>query len=181
MPIYLDRTFNCAHFIQSKDRIHRVGLKPDAKVNYYIMQGTDTVDEVVDARLAVKQQRMLELLEADFSNVDFDSGEDVVSEDADEEVDFKETLKQIAANVRYDHQPNETNRVLLALRRLTKRRKRVPRVILTDFLNGAVILAQNPEFDPVFEFLARLGIISLHKAGVSIAPFGVELLAEKRW
>jgi SNF2 family DNA or RNA helicase len=103
--IYLDRTFNCAHFIQSKDRIHRVGLKPDAEVNYYILQGADTIDEVVDARLAVKQKRMLELLEADFSNVDLDSGEDVVSEDADEEVDFRETLKQIAANIRHDHQP----------------------------------------------------------------------------
>jgi len=47
---------------------------------------------------------MLELLEADFSNVNLDSGEDVVSEDADEEVDFRETLKQIAANIRNDHE-----------------------------------------------------------------------------
>jgi SNF2 family DNA or RNA helicase len=103
--IYLDRTFNCAHFMQSKDRIHRVGLPPDAGVNYFILQGTDTIDQVVDARLAVKQRRMLELLEADFSNVNLDSGEEVVSEDADEEVDFKETLKQIAANFRNDHEP----------------------------------------------------------------------------
>jgi hypothetical protein len=73
---------------------------------------------------------------------------------------------------------NEINRVLLALRRLTKQRKSVPRGILTDFLNGAVILAQNPEFDPVFDFLSRLEIISLHQTGVSIAPFGAELLAE---
>jgi SNF2 family DNA or RNA helicase len=103
--IYLDRTFNCAHYMQSKDRIHRVGLRPDAEINYYILQGTETIDEVVDARLTVKQQRMLELLEGDFSNVNFDSGEDVVSEDADEEVDFKETLKQIAANIRNDREP----------------------------------------------------------------------------
>ena len=47
---------------------------------------------------------MLMLLEGDFSNVNFDSGEDVVSEDADEEVDFKETLKQIAANIRNDRE-----------------------------------------------------------------------------
>jgi SNF2 family DNA or RNA helicase len=102
--IYLDRTFNCAHFMQSKDRIHRVGLKPNAEVNYYMLLGMDTIDEVVDSRLAVKQQRMLELLEADFSNVNLDSGEDVVSEDADEEADFKETLKQIAANIRNDRE-----------------------------------------------------------------------------
>jgi SNF2 family DNA or RNA helicase len=103
--IYLDRTFNCAHYMQSKDRIHRVGLRPDAEINYYILQGADTIDEVVNTRLAVKQQRMLELLEGDFSNVNFDSGEDVVSEDADEEIDFKETLKQIAANIRNDREP----------------------------------------------------------------------------
>jgi len=103
--IYLDRTFNCAHFIQSKDRIHRVGLKPNADVNYYILQSSNTIDEVVDARLAVKQQRMLELLETDFTNVNLDSGEDVVSEDADEEVDFKETLRQIAANIKNDREP----------------------------------------------------------------------------
>jgi SNF2 family DNA or RNA helicase len=103
--IYLDRTFNCAHYMQSKDRIHRVGLRPDAEINYYILQGTDTIDEVVDARLAVKQQRMLELLETDFSNVNLDSDEDVVSEDVDEEIDFKETLKQIAANIRHDREP----------------------------------------------------------------------------
>ena len=103
--IYLDRTFNCAHYMQSKDRIHRVGLRPDAEINYYILQSTDTIDEVVDARLAIKQQRMLELLEADFSNVNLDSGEDVVSEDADEEIDFRETIKQIAANIRHDREP----------------------------------------------------------------------------
>jgi SNF2 family DNA or RNA helicase len=103
--IYLDRTFNCAHYMQSKDRIHRVGLRPDAEINYYILQGIGTIDEVVDARLAIKQQRMLELLEADFSNVNLDSGEDVVSEDADEEIDFRETIKQIAANIRHDREP----------------------------------------------------------------------------
>jgi len=94
--IYIDRTFNCAHFLQSKDRIHRIGLKPNAEVNYYILIGTGTIDEVVDHRLDAKQKRMFELLEGDFSHASFDSGEDVVSEDADEELDFRETLKQIA-------------------------------------------------------------------------------------
>src|SRR5215472_7504206 len=33
--IYVERNFNAAAFLQSKDRIHRYGLPADAKVNYY--------------------------------------------------------------------------------------------------------------------------------------------------
>jgi hypothetical protein len=73
---------------------------------------------------------------------------------------------------------NEINRVLLALRRLTKQRKSVPRGILTDFLKGAVVLAQNPEFEPVLDFSVRLGVVSIRKSEVSIATLGEELLAE---
>jgi hypothetical protein len=73
---------------------------------------------------------------------------------------------------------NEINRVLLALRRLAKRRKIIPRRILLDFLKGAVILGQNPEFDPVLDFSNRLGIITVRQNGISITPLGVDLLAE---
>jgi SNF2 family DNA or RNA helicase len=94
--IYLDRTFNGAHFMQSKDRIHRVGLKPHDKINYFLLIAADTIDEVVDARLEQKQRRMLQLLETDFPTLNLDLPEDVVSEEGEEEVDFRETLKQIA-------------------------------------------------------------------------------------
>jgi len=67
---------------------------------------------------------------------------------------------------------NEINRVLLALRRLAKRRKSIPRGILIDFLNGTVILGQNPEFDPVLDFTNRLGIVVIRQNNVSIAPLG---------
>jgi hypothetical protein len=73
---------------------------------------------------------------------------------------------------------NEINRVLLALRKLTRQRKSVPRGILSDFLSGAVILAQNPVFDPVLDFLVRLDLIFIRKNGVGIKPLGAELLAE---
>jgi len=93
--IYLDRSFNAAHFLQSKERIHRVGLKATDRINYYILLARDTIDEVVDDRLEEKQQRLLKLLETDLATVDLDSSEDVVSEEADEEIDFRETLRQI--------------------------------------------------------------------------------------
>ena len=100
--IYLDRTFNCAHFLQSKDRIHRLGLKPNAEVNYYLLLSKGTIDEVVDQRLMVKQRQMLQLLEADFASVDLDLHEDAVSEEGEEDLDFAETLKHIASSVRDD-------------------------------------------------------------------------------
>jgi SNF2 family DNA or RNA helicase len=93
--IYLDRTFNCAHFLQSKDRIHRVGLTHSDRVNYYYLICNGSIDEVVDRRLVQKERRMLELLEQDFGAVDFDSNEDVVSEDNEENIDFAQTMAQI--------------------------------------------------------------------------------------
>jgi SNF2 family DNA or RNA helicase len=97
--VYLDRTFNCAHFLQSKDRIHRVGLDRTDKVNYYYFICDGSIDEVVDRRLVDKERRMLELLEQDLGTVNLDSDEDVVSEDSDEAIDFAATLAQIKQRV----------------------------------------------------------------------------------
>ena len=39
-------------------------------------------------------------------------------------------------------------------------------------------MAQNPESNPVLDFSARLGLISIRKVGVSITPLGAELLTQ---
>lgn len=62
--IYLERSFNCAHFMQSKDRIHRYGLKPDIETNYYYILSRDSVDEVINSRLIEKEERMTRLIES---------------------------------------------------------------------------------------------------------------------
>jgi SNF2 family DNA or RNA helicase len=36
--IYLDRTFNAAHYLQSEDRIHRLGLSPNEQTNIEIVE-----------------------------------------------------------------------------------------------------------------------------------------------
>ena len=54
--VYLDRSFNAAHFMQSEDRIHRLGLKETP--NVYIVECEDTVDQVVDERLQKKIENM---------------------------------------------------------------------------------------------------------------------------
>jgi len=63
--IYLERTFNAAHYMQSKDRIHRFGLKPDDIINYYYILSQDSVDEIIDERLNIKERRMMEIIESD--------------------------------------------------------------------------------------------------------------------
>ena len=64
--IYLDRTYDAALFLQSIDRIHRLGLPADADVTIHIIQATidneDTIDHLVDASLRGKQAVMEELL-----------------------------------------------------------------------------------------------------------------------
>ncbi len=61
--IYLERSFNCAHYLQSKDRIHRYGLPQGTDTNYYYILSEDSVDETIDTRLKEKERRMMEIIE----------------------------------------------------------------------------------------------------------------------
>jgi SNF2 family DNA or RNA helicase len=65
--IYLDRTYDCALFLQSIDRIHRLGLPPGTKVTIHILlatyNGGPTIDHLVDASLLAKDASMRLLLE----------------------------------------------------------------------------------------------------------------------
>lgn len=56
--IYLDRTFNAAHYLQSEDRIHRFGLPPDQSTNIEILECAGSVDETVRQRLGLKIETM---------------------------------------------------------------------------------------------------------------------------
>lgn len=78
--IYVERSFNAAHFVQSKDRIHRYGLKAGTITNYYYVLSRDTIDETIDTRLTEKEQRMTEIMESMpiplFSNIYDDLGDE---------------------------------------------------------------------------------------------------------
>lgn len=63
--IYLERNFNAATYIQSKDRIHRYGLKKEDKINYYYLGSDNTIDEAIDKRLKFKEKRMNDLIESE--------------------------------------------------------------------------------------------------------------------
>lgn len=101
--IYLDRTFNAAHYMQSLDRIHRVGMNPGDKVQYYLLQGEGTIDEVIDERLTEKEVRMRRLLDDDISVMSLDYGEGEFSEESEEDQDFSALIQQLQRDV-----PSET-------------------------------------------------------------------------
>jgi hypothetical protein len=65
--IYLDRTYDCAQWLQSIDRIHRLGLPEGAVVRIHVLKalvdGEPTADELVAASLQLKEARMMQLLE----------------------------------------------------------------------------------------------------------------------
>ncbi|CAE6819780.1 DEAD/DEAH box helicase [Paraburkholderia aspalathi] len=61
--IYLDRTFNAAHYLQSEDRIHRFGLPPEQETIVEIVECEGSVDQTVLERLDYKINRMAEALE----------------------------------------------------------------------------------------------------------------------
>jgi SNF2 family DNA or RNA helicase len=63
--IYLDRSFNCGRFIQSMDRIHRIGLDKNQETHYYFLQSTDTIDVVINSRLNEKAISMYKIIESD--------------------------------------------------------------------------------------------------------------------
>lgn len=78
--IYMERSFNAAHFIQSKDRIHRYGLKPGTVTNYYYLLSEESIDEVIHNRLIEKEIRLRDIIESMpiplFENAGLETGDD---------------------------------------------------------------------------------------------------------
>lgn len=60
--VYLDRTFNAGHYLQSMDRIHRLGLPPGIETRVTFLVSRGTVDETVDDRVRLKAERLSEML-----------------------------------------------------------------------------------------------------------------------
>ena len=52
--VYIDRDFAAGRFLQSLDRIHRLGLSPGTTTRITVLSAKETVDELVEARLADK-------------------------------------------------------------------------------------------------------------------------------
>ena len=68
--VYFEYSYNLVHLLQSKDRIHRLGLAEDQYTQYYYMQmtfssydGLYSLDERIYERLYAKEQTMLNAIE----------------------------------------------------------------------------------------------------------------------
>jgi hypothetical protein len=56
--VYVDRDFAAGRFLQSLDRIHRLGLDADTETRVTVLVANGTIDEIVEQRLAAKLQFM---------------------------------------------------------------------------------------------------------------------------
>lgn len=91
VAIYMDRSFNCAHWMQSKDRIHRVGLDENIITEYFIIENSNSIDEVINLRLNEKERVMNEILDND---IPIATGE-FNGKDFGEDDDFSAVLEHI--------------------------------------------------------------------------------------
>ncbi|OAB81035.1 DEAD/DEAH box helicase [Cochleicola gelatinilyticus] len=79
--IYLERDYNASNFIQSKDRIHRVGLDEDQITNYYYVISQNSIDSVINNRLNDKIERMEKIINDDiplFSRINDNDETDII-------------------------------------------------------------------------------------------------------
>lgn len=93
--IYLDRSYVSTHYLQSIDRIHRLGLPPDVETNIHIYEAKapreiGSVDFSVRRRLATKIRNLQQLLDdPDLHEVALDE------ETADDPVDYNVDLQDL--------------------------------------------------------------------------------------
>lgn len=65
--VYYDLSYNCAQFLQSLDRIHRVGGSEYQEAYYYFLQYQNTIDPDILFNLQKKAQRMYDIIEGDYT------------------------------------------------------------------------------------------------------------------
>lgn len=63
--IYLEKSFNAAMYMQSKDRVHRYGLNDNDIINYYYLISENSIDQTIHDRVLEKEQRMLGIIESE--------------------------------------------------------------------------------------------------------------------
>jgi hypothetical protein len=93
--LYLDRSYVSTHFLQSIDRIHRLGLDTNEITNVHIFQtrapqGLGCIDHSVSRRLATKVRAMQQLLDdRDLHQIALDE------ENAEEPIDYDVDMQDI--------------------------------------------------------------------------------------
>jgi SNF2 family DNA or RNA helicase len=107
--IYIDRSFVTTHYLQSIDRIHRLGLEEGVETNIWIFQtltpsGMGSIDHSVSRRLAQKLRAMQILLDdPDLHEIalDEENSEEPVDWDIDPE-DVRDLIAELEKGLPYD-------------------------------------------------------------------------------
>jgi len=99
--IYLERTFNAGQYLQSIDRIHRLGLAPDQETRITFLLTGDTIDQVVDSRVRRKAELLAEMLDdPNLASVALPNEEDYGAP-----IDDDEDIAALFAHLRGDDEP----------------------------------------------------------------------------
>ena len=95
--IYLSRTYKAGQYLQSRDRIHRVGMNIDKNVNYYFIEsvyGEQDYIPTIDRRISENLQRKIEDLAIIFNDPELlavssfeEEGEELNSDFTEEDID----------------------------------------------------------------------------------------------
>ncbi len=85
--VYYDLSYNCAQYLQSLDRIHRVGGSETQEAHYYFLQNQNAIDQDVMDNIFKKAQKMFALLDDELPAFESKS-----NEDEDEEIRAYERL-----------------------------------------------------------------------------------------
>lgn len=64
--IYYDISYNCAQYLQSLDRIHRVGGSENKRSYYQFLQYEDTLDQDILTNVQAKGDRMSQIIDQDY-------------------------------------------------------------------------------------------------------------------
>ena len=73
--IYYDLSYNCAQYLQSLDRIHRVGGSEEKRSYYHFLQYKHTFENDILENLRRKFQDMSLIIDQDFPVYDIDFGD----------------------------------------------------------------------------------------------------------
>ena len=98
--IYADRSYVSTHYLQSIDRIHRLGLEPDVETHIHIYRSKappviGSIDMSVSRRLVEKIRNMQQLLDdPDLHEIAFD--EEEAADPLDYDVELKDIIDLIA-------------------------------------------------------------------------------------
>ncbi len=112
--LYLDRSYVTTHYLQSIDRIHRLGLCEDVDTNIWIFQtvvpaGIGCIDHSVSRRLAQKLRALQQLLDdEDLHEIAFDeeNADDPIAWDIDPE-DVRDLIDELEGRLVYDEEDGE--------------------------------------------------------------------------